>query len=98
MWFGMSWNALACDPRQRMKTPVGKLCDEDLGGCGRPIRAADQGVVLPYVPYVADSEPVGDVVVSTVAVHLDCWLRIIVGPCRTHQVLGCDGGGRGHGG
>lgn len=90
MWFGESWGASACNPRQRMTTPVGKECDRDLGGCGCPIVAGDQGVVLPCM----DDD---GTIPTTIAVHLDCWLRIVAGPCLAHEVMGCDGSGHGDG-
>jgi hypothetical protein len=79
-WFGESWGAQACDPQRWSPTPVGHGCDLDIGGSGQSVEANDAGVLIP-----------GDGGVA--AVHLQCWLRIVVGPCLAHGLLGCDGAG-----
>lgn len=63
-WFGRSWDAPVCDERTHVATPRGEACDE----CRVPIRLGQEGIGVPG---------------ATGGYHwwhLDCWLRMIVGP------------------
>lgn len=66
-WFGEPWNCRACDPAEKIATPVDAFCIQ----CERPVLERDQGLVLPF------SAPPGFAIY-----HLDCFLHSIgVIPC-----------------
>lgn len=64
-WFGQSWGAPACEPGDRVETPVGRLCL----WCQEPIAAGDQGFLIPHV----------DTTITLKPHHLECQIRSIVG-------------------
>lgn len=62
-WFGASWGAPVCEAASHKPTPTGEDC---LYGCGKPIAAGDQGVVLPHCDQPGRFR--------MAAGHLDCFL------------------------
>lgn len=71
-WFGRSWGAPVCDPRDHVDTPVGEIC---YGHAhmheGRELIDADDDGVL--IPYYGEDAPL----TNRIAYHLDCWLHEI---------------------
>lgn len=66
-WFGDPWNCRACNPAEKVPTPVDAFCHH----CERPILDRDQGFVLPFA-----HAP------GFVVTHLDCILHCLgVIPC-----------------
>lgn len=64
-WWGESWGAPICDPRNHVATPVTAQCAE----CGLMIRAGHRGVSVPTV-LGADTEAW-----EYRHWHLECWLK-----------------------
>lgn len=64
-WFGETWGAPVCEPRERTETPTGVPCLL----CEEPIGARARGFVLPYVVNCTEAEDR--------AVHAECfWANV----------------------
>lgn len=64
-WFGKSWNAPVCDPRDHITTPVGKPCFY----CKESIEENDSGLMHIHIGDTARMVPE----------HYECFLRGIIG-------------------
>lgn len=65
-WFGRSWGAPVCDPREHVPTPVGRTCQR----CIELILVDSQGVTMPLCS--PDKPP------RWLVWHLDCYLQTIL--------------------
>lgn len=80
-WFGESWGAAICDPREHLPTPVGQACLY----CEERIVLGDQGVVMPLVMGPVHG---GAADARSAPEHLDCMLRLAIGSV-SHQRREC---------
>lgn len=79
-YFGKSWGAPVNESGEQSATPVGTGC---AGGCGRAIEEGDRGVLLPYygpIGPVEDRLVVGYGQPPSLAYHLSCMARMVLGP------------------
>lgn len=65
-WFGQSWHAPVCDPRNRVAAPVGERCS----ACHIALTSNDQGVTIPHYTGAAPKRA---------AWHLRCWIGEVLG-------------------
>lgn len=68
-WFGPTWGAPICIPREHVEVPVGEACCI----CNRTIREEDQGVEIPGVE--GDWPRDERIEVRLTFWHLNCFLR-----------------------
>ena len=66
-WFGKSWGAPVCDPKDHVDPPEDASCSV----CLLPIEPYHQGFVLPRVGL--------DFEVTEAVYHRNCLLRLIIG-------------------
>jgi hypothetical protein len=70
LWFGETWGAPCCDPKEHTPTPVGAPCRR----CRKTIGARECGLVMPSVCSFDHPPDVG-----WCAYHLDCFLACVLG-------------------